>query len=211
MSHTNLRYPIVRFAAVLALGALVALASGCSSKSGSAPAPNTQAPAEQPAPQQAAPEPEYSKWIFYINDDQSFTKGGVTYSIALNLKATNPTGDIAGTYKGSATAKTDSVGTVGGAQLNASAIANSTMLQFELQDATKGTDLAQLTPDNPLYMGTGTIAMKAAGSGTIGRAGGPFGNSSGQSIKVTAQGSEATLSVVLDGHKYTFKGTIRGE
>jgi len=37
----------------------------------------------------------------------------------------NPTQDIAGTYTGTATAKTDTTGEINGQQLNASAIANS--------------------------------------------------------------------------------------
>lgn len=206
-----------RFVACLAIGitlaVALALSAGCGNTSspgagGSAASP---APADKPADQPAPAEPTYSKWIFYINDDQTFEKGGMTYSVALNLKATNPTGDIAGTYSGTATAKTTTTGDVGGAQLNASAIANSTQLKFTLEDATEGTPLAQLTPDTPLYVGTGTIAMKAAGSGTVGRASGAFKNSSAQPIKVTASGSNATLAVTLVGHKFTFKGTIRGE
>ena len=139
-------------------------------------------------------------------------KGGITYSVALNLTATNPTGDIAGTYSGTATAKTTSTGDVGGAQLNASAIANSTQLEFTLEDATEGDPTRTAhARRRRLYVGTGTIAMKAAGSGTVGRASGAFKNTSGQPIKVTASGSNVTLAVTLVGHTYTFKGTIRGK
>ena len=104
-SHTTLRFLTLRTAALLALAAL-ALAAGCSR---STPAsPSSPAPAEPAGQQQTVPaEPVYSKWIVYINDDDSYTKGSITYSIALNLTATNPTSDKAGTYKGKATAATN--------------------------------------------------------------------------------------------------------
>jgi hypothetical protein len=53
--------------------------------------------------------------------------------------------------------------------------------------------------------------MKAAGRGAYGRAGSGFSNTSGQSVKVNVKGSTVTFSVDIDGHAYTFNGTIRGE
>jgi hypothetical protein len=50
--------------------------------------------------------------------------------------------------------------------------------------------------------------MKAAGSGTIGQAGGSFQNTSGQNLQVNTQGSNVTLKVTIDGHTYTFDGTL---
>ena len=163
--------------------------------------------------QQSAPLPGYDSWVVYINDDDSYTEGGITYSIALNLTATNPTQDIAGTYTGSATAKTDTAGNFNGQTLNASAIVNSSKLEFTLAEGfdSSGGALAPLTQDELVYSGSGTIVMQAAGSATIGQAGGPFSNASGQAIEVNTQGSAVTLSVVINGHKFTFQGTISGE
>jgi hypothetical protein len=158
-------------------------------------------------------EPSPTSWVIYINDDDSYTEGDITYSIALNLTATNPSPDIAGTYTGSATAKTDVNGTVRGQPLSASSIVNSTKLEFTLEDPLGGGTLETLTPTGPeelVYSGSGAIVMAAAGSGSVGPAGGVFQNTSGQTIEVTVKGSVATLSVVIEGHTYTFEGTIGG-
>lgn len=208
-------------------GALLIAVAGCSSpaagQGGSAQSSSSTGEAAQPTPSQpATKQPEYSKWIVYINDDATSSKGGIKYSIALNLKATNPSGDPSGKYTGSATAHTTSTGNVGGQQLNASAIANSSKLVFTLkategsgkqaQELTdEGIPLAPLVPEQTSYYGTGTIAMKAAGSGTIGRAGGSFSNNSSQKITLQGVGSDITLSVKIEGQTYEFKGTIRGE
>lgn len=164
---------------------------------------------EQPSTKQ----PGYESWVVYINDDDSYTAGGMTYSIALNLIATNPTQDIAGTYTGSATAKTDTTGDVGGAQLNASAIANSSELNFTLKEGfdSSGGSLAPITEDERVYSGSGTIVMKAGGTANVGGAAGGFSNTSGQAIEVNTQGSAVTLSIAISGHKYTFEGTIGGK
>jgi hypothetical protein len=205
--------------------ALMLAAVGCTgsgaNQNGSAASSSTTAPAEKPAESRPATEqPKYTKWIVYINDDASASKGGIKYSIALNLTATNPSADPSGKYTGSATAHTTSTGNIGGQQLNASAIANSSKLAFTLKategsgepDVTdEGIPLASLVPEQTSYYGTGTIAMKAAGSGTIGRAGGSFSNNSAQKITLAGAGSNITLSVKIEGHTYDFKGTIRGE
>jgi hypothetical protein len=211
-----MRRPVLQSAALLALAALLCLAVGCSGNNSGgtgggaagtpAPNPSMDNQTSKPAPA----DPTYSKWIVYINDDDSYTKSGITYSIALNLKATNPGSKPTGKYTGKATAKTDSTGTYRGQQLNASAIANSSHLQFTLEEGASD-DLAALTTDTVLYHGSGTIAMKASGSGTYGRAGGPFGNNSSQPIQLDGINDKVTLTVVIDGHRYKFNGTLRGE
>jgi hypothetical protein len=174
-----------------------------------APAPAQDAPPEE----QPTEQPGYESWVVYINDEDSYTEGAITYTIALNLTATNPTQEIAGTYTGSATAKTDTMGEVGGQQLNASAIAESSKLEFTLVEGfdSAGGALAPVTPEETVYSGSGTIVMAAAGSGTIGPAGGGFSNTSGQPIEISTQGSAVTFSVVISGHKYTFQGTLSGQ
>lgn len=210
MSNTTLRSTPTRVLMALALLAAVALSFGCE-KDEAPDSGQGETPAEEPAEEQARPE-GYDSWVIYINDDDSYTEGGITYSIALNLTATNPTQSIAGTYTGTATAKTDTTGDVGGQQLNASAIANSSQLEFTLVDGSgTGDDLAPLTAEEAVYSGTGSITMAAAGSGTIGQAGGAFSNTSGQAVEVQVQGSAVTFSVVISGHKYTFQGTLSGE
>lgn len=173
--------------------------------------PDGQTPAERTAEPDPALPPvgDIKGWTVHINDDDSYTEGSVTYSIALNLTATNPSQDARGTYTGSATAKTDSTGDVGGQPLNASAVAESTSLEFEL-DSPDGTDdaLAPLTSEDQIYAGSGSIAMKAAGSGTIGQAGGSFKNTSGQNVQVSAEGGKVTFRVDISGHTYTFEGTL---
>ena len=176
-----------------------------STTAGMAAAPTTDAA-------QSSPQPGFESWVVYINDDDSYTDGGITYSIALNLTATNPTQEIAGTYTGSATAKTDSKGEYQGQTLNASAIVNSTKLEFELAEGfdSGGGQIAPVTPDNLVYSGSGTIVMQAAGSGSYGQAGGAFSNTSGQAIEVSTKGSAVTLTVVISGHKFIFEGTLSG-
>lgn len=194
-------------AMVLALTAAFAL-SGCSSSQGAGGDSATE-PAEKPVEKPAEDEPEYTSYTVYINDDDSYSQGEITYSIALNLTATNPSAQIAGEYTGEATAKTDTVGTVQGQPLNASAIANSSQLSFTLEDG--GGDLAALTTDTVVYGGTGTITMKASGSGTIGAAGGGFSNTSGQQFTMTVVGDAVTMKIPISGHTYTFTGTISGK
>jgi hypothetical protein len=211
MSHVSVRTAIVRIALAGLILVLATAASGCdtdttaNSTGASAPDPAAERPAT------AEPEePRYTSWRVYINDDDSYEKGGIAYEIALNLEATNPSSEIAGTYKGTAVAKTSTTGEIGGQQLNASAIANSSNLEFSLEDVTEGTDLAPLT-ENAVYGGSGSITMKAAGSGTVGQASGPFSNTSSQPLKVSVSGTAATLEISIDGHKYEFNGTISGQ
>jgi hypothetical protein len=163
-------------------------------------------------------------WIVYINDEQTQQKGGMTYGIAMNLTAKNLTGDAAGAYTGSATARTTTQGNVGGANLNASAIANSTKLTFTLEPVGKpaasdsepasasGGGLAPLSgSDAGGYTGTGSITMAAAGSGSVGGAAGPFGNTSSQSFQMAVSGSDAIMTITINGMKWAFKGTMRSE
>ncbi len=201
-----------RLLALIAVIALAITAWGCETKPSPSTGSEDPASAEAPAASQPAPEePQYTSWQLYINDDDSFTKGGITYDIALNLKATNPSSKPAGTYTGEATAKTSSTGMTGGYPLDASAIASSTMLKFKLHDLREGGGPTDLAADPADLLGSGKIVMKASGSGTIGAAGGSFGNTSGQEILVSVKGETATLKVKIDGHTYTFKGTLTGK
>lgn len=211
MSHITLRSAVARWILVLGLLAGLASATGCN-KSDEADAGAAEEIAEEPtAEEQERPE-GYSSWVITIVDDDTHTEGDITYSIALNLTATNPTQSIDGVYTGTATAKTDTTGMVEGMPLNASAIANSSVLEFTLVDQA-GTDggLAPLTAEDAVYSGTGSIVMAASGGGTIGPAGGSFSNTSGQPVEVTVKGSAVTFSVVISGHKYTFEGTLAGQ
>lgn len=211
MSKTTLRRTVLRTMLALALLAGLSASFGCTNRDqGGSDSSNGGSTTPQ-AGEQARPE-GYDSWVIVINDDDSYTEGGITYSIALNLTATNPTQSIDGTYSGTATAKTDTTGDVGGHQLNASAIANSSELEFTLVDAAGSSNgLAPLTAKDAVYSGTGTIVMAASGSGTVGPAGGTFSNTSGQPLEVTVQGSAVTLKVAISGHTYSFTGTLRGE
>lgn len=212
MSRTESRQLLLRLALVLLVAGLAVVVTGCQKESAQG---TSEPPASQPAEEPVAEspeEPQYSSWVVYINDDDSYEKGGITYSIALNLTATNPTSEVAGEYVGKATAKTDSTGEYMGQQLNASAIANSSKLAFVLEDPSAGGALASVTEDElPKYSGSGSIVMKASGNGTYGQAGGGFSNTSGQNLKVSARGESVTLKVNIDGHTYTFDGTISGK
>lgn len=212
MSNTGLRVRVLRGALALMVVAGMCAVTGCSPEETDEPAP-TENTAEEPGAEPEAEAPELpDSWVIYVNDDDSYTEGDITYSVALNLTATNPTQGIAGTYTGSATAKTDTTGQVQGQQLNASAIAESSMLEFTLVDgADAGDGLAPLTAEEAVYSGTGTIVMAASGSGTIGAAGGGFSNTSGSPLEVSVQGSAVTLKTVISGHTYTFEGTLSGE
>ena len=212
MKRTPLTRTLASIVATAVLLGCLGLLSGCD---GDAESPDPAEPNttdETPAAEPAEEEPAYTAWTVYVNDEDSYDEGGITYTIALNLTATNPTPEIMGTYTGTATASTSSVGEYMGQQLNASAIANSSSLTFELLDATGDGALAPLTSDEPAdYFGTGSIVMAAAGGGTYGAAGGSFSNTSGQNLTVTVTGSNVTLKVTIDGHEYTFDGTIGGQ
>lgn len=212
MSNTGLHVGVLRGALALMIVVGVCVSASCAPEETdeTAPAENTAEESAAEAQPEAPVLPD--SWVIYINDDDSYTEGEITYSIALNLTATNPTQGIAGTYTGSATAKTDTTGQVQGLPLNASAIAESSMLEFTLVDgADTGEGLAPLTAEQAVYSGTGTIVMAAAGSGTIGPAGGGFSNTSGSPLEVSVQGSAVTLNVDISGHTYTFEGTLAGE
>jgi hypothetical protein len=145
----------------------------------------------------------------------------MTYKIALNLKATNPGPHADGKYTGTATASTSVSGSVGKGHLNANAIVKSSQLQFTLaasegSAASTSTDdsdgaLAPLTSAETTYRGSGTITMKASGTAHVGAAAGGFSNTSSQRIKLSGAGSKITLTVPIQGHTYSFQGTIRGE
>lgn len=218
MGSATLRHSL-RTASCAFLLAVLVWAAGCSSAN-----PPTQNAAGSPAPQSgkqaaeapAAPAPTYTRWVVYINDDATNSSGGMTYAIALNLNAVHDGSTPSGKYTGTTTAKTSTKGNVGGAQLNADAIANSGTLQFTLkatdpsQEDTAGGVLAPLTNETT-YSGSGTITMHAAGSASVGPAHGGFANTSGQKITLVGSGPNIMLSVVISGHRYDFKGTIRGE
>lgn len=208
MLNTRAHSSVVRIALVVVLVGVFA-SFGCTDKS--ADSGSGDAAQEVPAEEQDRPVLP-SSWVITVVDDDSYTEGEITYSIALNLTATNPTQSIDGTYSGTATAKTDTVGTVQGLPLNASAIANSSMLEFTLVDESgTGDALAPLNAEDAVYSGTGTVVMAAAGSGTVGPAGGGFSATSGDPVEVRVQGSAVTFSVTIQGHKYTFDGTIAGQ
>lgn len=193
--------------AVVLAGAL--LLAGCS---GSNPGSGDGSPSPGADDKATAPEePTYSSWVVSIADEDSYTKDGITYTITLDLTATNPAADKAGTYTGSASAKTTSVGTYEGYELNASADAQSSQLEFTLDDPTGGGQLASITDEELEYKGTGSIVMTASGGGTYAAAGGSFFNTSGQRLTLLSQGSAITLKVDIDGHTYTFDGTIAGK
>ena len=214
MSHALVRRTVAALLLVLALAVSFAAMTGCAQKSGSdAGSSGSSGKLAEPAPQEEKKDaPAYTSWQVYINDDASASKGSVNYSIALNLTATNPTPNEAGTYTGTATASTTTEGTVNGMPLEAQAIAQSGNLQFTLEDPSGGGALAPLgTGELPDLQGKGTITMKASGSGHIGAAGGSFGNTSSQPIDLVVSGSDVTLTVVISGDNYTFKGTISGK
>lgn len=201
---------------VLGLVAMLMVAglAGCSQKaddSGTGSADKGTAASESDA---AAPED--ANWIVYINDEQTQQQGGMTYGIAMNLTAKNTSGGPAGTYTGEATAKTTTTGDVGGATLDASAIAKSTQLEFSLTgsnasevESESAGALAPLTEGD--YSGSGTITMQASGSGTVGAAGGTFGNTSGQSFTITVTGTQAVMKININGMEWTFTGVLRSE
>lgn len=191
--------------------ALAVGAAGCSDESadpdsGAGETTDEQAtePAEEPE------EPTYTSWQVYINDEDSYTEGSMTYSIALNFTATNPTANPAGDYSGEAAASTTTSGEVNGVQLEAQAIAQSGNLEFTLGDPTVGGALTPLTEDTANLSGRGTITMAASGSVSGGGAAGSFSNTSSQQIKVSVDGSVATLRVPINGHDYNFTGTFSG-
>ncbi len=188
-----------------------ALAGGGCAGSGAGSGSDSQAASPKPAPAVEEPpaKPKYSAWVVSIVDDATSSKGGMTYDIALNLNATNPTSDIAGKYTGTATAKTSTKGSAGGASVKASAIANSSQLEFTLAPVGAGSDLKPLT-EEPGYIGKGTITMGAAGDATVGNVTRGISNSSSQPIEVLVLGSDATLNITISGNKYKFKGKITG-
>lgn len=207
MSQERRRLALAGICAALLIAALPG-ASACTPKpepgGADSAAPNPAETGEQ------QPVRKITAWEVQINDEDSYTEGSVTYTIAMNLTATNPSQDAAGAYTGSATAKTDSVGSINGAPLNASAMVDSTQLEFTLTgEGVAGDDaLAPLTTEDQVYTGAGSIVMAAAGSGTVGAAGGSFSNTSGQNLKLDVQGGAVTMKVVISGHEYTFQGTL---
>lgn len=210
MRHSTRHRAIARLVMVLVVLLAAIVIAGCADK-GANPGPGAQAsePAKESAEQEKPAEPTYSSWVVSIVDDASASKGGMTYDIALNLKATNPTGDIAGKYTGTATARTTTKGSAGGAAVSASAIANSSQLEFTLAQVGAGSDLTPLTKEKG-YIGTGTITMNAGGQASVGSVTKGTSNSSSQPIEVLATGSDVTLSITISGNKYKFKGKITG-
>lgn len=209
MERTMIRDRLLRLGGLLLALTLLLGAAGCSkdsSESGSAGEGGSsagEASEEKPA------SPEYTSWVVNIVDDQESSEGGMTYTIALNLNATNPSGYKYGTYTGTATAKTTTTGSVGKGTLEAEAIANSTQLEFTLEDPEASETVASIT-DDLTYTGSGTITMQAAGTAHVGAASGGFANNSSQPFTITATGDKVTMDITIDGKKFTFNGTITG-
>jgi hypothetical protein len=196
---------MILIALLVLLGAI-----GCSKESpGSDSAGNSGSSAGTASGEKQA-SPKYTSWVVSIVDDQEFSEGGMTYTIALNLQATNPTGYRWGTYTGTATAKTTTTGTVGKGTLTAEAIANSTQLEFTLADPEGGEAVASLNPEELTYTGTGTITMQAAGTASVGAASGGFANNSSQPFTITVTGDKVTMGITIDGKPFMFDGTISG-
>lgn len=206
---SNLRSVVLRSTLALVLLASIGMSGGCTKQDGASS--SGDAADEQAGEEKAKPE-GFSSWVISINDEDSYTEGDITYTITLDLTATNPSQSIDGAYSGSATAKTTTTGVVEGMPLNASASVNSSSLEFTLADQSgTGSDLGALTSEDAVYSGTGSIVMAASGSGTVGPAGGSFSNTSGQQVEVRTQGSAVTFSVVISGHTYVFEGTLAGQ
>lgn len=199
---------LARVALTIVMLGTVLQAIGCDEQAAE-PGANAPQPAQEQATEQPSePEPEYTSWVVSIVDDDSYSKGEITYEIALNLKATHSGSEPAGTYEGEAIAKTSTSGTVQGQPLQADAIARSGPVTFKLAEG-EG-DLAALTEESVVYGGSGTITMQASGSGTLGAAGGSFSNTSSQKFTMTVVGDGVTMTIPIDGHTYTFTGTISG-
>jgi hypothetical protein len=210
MLHASKYRATVRLLLAFALLLAAVAVAGCSEKgSGSGGGTQASEPAKEPTEQEKPAEPTYSSWVVSIVDDASASKGGMTYDIALNLEATNPTGDISGKYTGTATAKTTTKGSAGGAAVSASAIAKSSQLEFTLAPVGAGSDLTPLTKEKG-YIGTGTITMNAGGKASVGSVTKGISNNSSQPIEVLATGSDVTLTITISGNKYKFKGKITG-
>ncbi len=210
MSASHVRRTLAVLLGLVLLAAAVGLI-GCSAEKSADSGAGTEAPKEEPYTPPEKPEaPKYSSWVVSIVDDQESSQGGMTYTIALNLNATNPTPYKYGTYTGTATAKTTTTGNIKYGTLEAEAIANSTQLEFTLNDPESGQDLASLNTDALTYSGTGTITMKAAGTAHLSGASGGFANTSAQPFTITATGDKVTMDITIDGKKFTFNGTISG-
>lgn len=209
MERTKIRMRLLRAGAVLlALGLLLGAAACTNDKVDSGSSGDSGSSAGEATEEKQA-SPEYTSWVVSIVDDQESSEGGMTYTIALNLQATNPSGYKYGTYTGTATAKTTTTGSVGAGTLEAEAIANSTQLEFTLDDPQAGEALGSLT-DDLTYSGSGTITMQAAGTAHVGAASGGFANNSAQPFTITATGDKVTMDITIDGKKFTFNGTITG-
>jgi len=200
-----LRTTAISIALLVLLGAL-----GCSKPSNDSNSSGENGSSAGATSENKQSSPKYTSWVVSIVDDQESSEGGMTYTIALNLQATNPTGYRWGTYTGTATAKTTTTGSVGKGTLNAEAIANSTQLEFTLADPEAGDALASLDPEKLTYTGTGTITMQAAGTASVGAASGGFANNSSQPFTITVTGDKVTMGITIDGKPFMFDGTISG-
>ena len=201
---------LVRLGALLLALALMLGVAGCSKESaGSGSSGSGDSSAGSAATEDKPASPVYKSWVVSIVDDQETSQGGMTYTIALNLQATNPSGYKYGTYTGTATAKTTTTGVVGKGTLEAEAIANSTQLEFTLDDPQAGEPMASLTNDLT-YNGTGTITMQAAGTAHVGAAAGGFANNSSQPFTITVTGDKVLMGITIDGKPFMFNGTISG-
>ena len=161
-------------------------------------------------------------WVIYVKDTSDVPGAPIKQSITVNLKASNTSGGMLGSYKGTATAKTTNDGSVGGGELKATASSNSSALEFNLAPALAplapagdGSGLAPLTKGSPDFTGSGTISMGTTGKATVTGKGrsvsGPFSNSSTVPIEVNVSGPLVRLSVQFPEGTVYFNGYMRGE
>jgi hypothetical protein len=162
-------------------------------------------------------------WVIYVKDKSDVPGAPVKQTVSVNLKASNTSGSMLGTYKGSATAKTTNDGAVGEGMLKATASSGSSDLTFDLggalapltNDSDSDLPLAPLTKGGPEFIGSGTISMSTSGNAKVtgkGRtASGGFTNDSTVPIEVYVTGPLVRLAVMFPQGTVYFDGYIRGE
>ncbi len=133
---------------VLSLFVLAACASNNSGTPSAGDSP-------KPATDSAATKPDNSNYVVSINDSSTISVGPMKMDFTLNLKATNTTGKITGTYTGSATTKAvshaENIAVKGGVgSINAPVEGKSTSLTFDISPYIPDNEkLAPLAPAEP--------------------------------------------------------------
>ncbi len=179
-------------------------------------------------------------WVIYINDHADVINGPMKSVVYLDLRAVNASGDIDGTFEGTATSRTTNEMTAGGGSMSAPFVSTFGRILFVMAssvaagaDAPRfnrhgkpiepappqfnrhGKPIPPETDQVPEWRGEGSLSVTSRGTGTVTAGGQSASTSLGTQAtlpyEVEIVGASVSLIVTMPQGKLIFNGHIQGE